>query len=85
MKRSQLLKPELKLEQCFSCENCISVCPMECLVMVVPEEGTLINKKNPIEEYPHFTNEKKCISCGWCADACGFDAIEMKVPVTSIV
>lgn len=79
VKRSQLPKPEVNLAECFSCENCISVCPSGCLVMSVPEEGVIKNKKNQREDYPFFAGEKKCISCGWCAEACGFDAIKMKI------
>jgi len=82
IKRSEWAKPVFDLGKCFSCENCISDCPAGCLEMVTPE-GKNPNNGNLYSEYPSLSNPKKCISCGWCCDACGFDAIEMTVASVS--
>ncbi|MCP4133152.1 MAG: 4Fe-4S dicluster domain-containing protein [bacterium] len=79
IKRSQWTKPVVHLKDCYSCENCVAVCPVSILEMRVPEQAER-NKKNMMSEYAVLTNAKKCISCGWCSEICGFDAITMEVP-----
>lgn len=49
-----------KKEQCCGCTACYARCPKHAIEMIRDEEGFL---------YPHI-DEKKCIRCYACVNAC---------------
>ncbi|RLF29033.1 MAG: ferredoxin [Thermoplasmata archaeon] len=57
-------KPKARVDQtkCLSCGGCISVCPMDAIIMYA-------NKS--------FVEEEKCTGCGLCAEICPVGAIRM--------
>jgi len=73
LKKSEWLKPVIREDKCYACENCIVACPVQALSMK-DEELPLT------ENYAVLSSPEKCISCGWCRENCQFDAITMEVP-----
>ncbi len=49
-----------KLEDCTGCEACVNICPVDCIDMVVSDEGF---------EHP-VIDHNRCTSCGLCQKAC---------------
>ena len=54
---------EVNQEKCEGCEDCIPVCPQNCIAM---EQGKA------------KVNKDDCIDCNACVDACTHASIEMK-------
>ncbi len=72
VKRSEWEKPVISLKACAFCASCVHECPAGCLAMDFSDERYEWG-------FPCLAEPKKCIACGWCADICGFDAINMMV------
>ena len=49
-----------KKEQCFGCESCYNVCPVNAIKMISDQKGFL---------YPEI-DHKKCIECNICLNSC---------------
>jgi formate hydrogenlyase subunit 6/NADH:ubiquinone oxidoreductase subunit I len=74
-RRSQWLKPSVKVRECISCMVCLQSCPVNCLDWGEPEVESH-------RTFPVLHDSRLCISCEFCAQACPVDAIEMLVPVS---
>ncbi len=72
-KRAEWLQPRIIPANCYACENCVAVCPVQALAMK-DEHSPLIRN------HAVLAKSDKCISCGWCRDNCQFSAIVMEVP-----
>ena len=51
-------------DNCVACQRCVMKCPQEAIT----------GKKKK----PHQLDQKKCIKCGICYDACKFNAIAIR-------
>lgn len=51
------------IEKCEACEDCLPVCPTECISMVDAKAKV---------------NEDECADCSACVDVCPSQAISMK-------
>ncbi len=69
-KRSMWEKPFFDKEKCNECAVCLDVCPTGCITLGIP------NRKDG-HAYPEIQNFKNCIGCGFCAQECPVEAIEM--------
>ena len=58
--------PLLDERLCIGCGDCVSVCPVDCLVMA--------------EVLPWLPRPLDCVSCGLCAAICPVDALTMTAP-----
>jgi ferredoxin len=57
---------------CLRHEGCVSVCPVDCIVV-----------GQPLMEWPYaYIDPERCIDCGLCVPACPYNAIwpEDEVP-----
>ena len=60
IKQRTLGKPQVNVDKCYSCKNCLHACPVEAIYM---------------EDNHVVIDEKKCVDCGRCveiAKRCGF-------------
>ena len=55
----------LAKQDCTGCTACVNVCPRQCILMRVDEEGFY---------YP-IIDKEKCIECGLCEKVCPVQAI----------
>jgi len=69
-------KPEIDAEKCMSCTICLDACPPGCLTLVYTRDT------EDTRGIPKLTNPRTCIACGFCAQDCPVDAIEMRTPVS---
>lgn len=53
----------LEREKCINCGACVSLCPVDALVM---------------KNFEVTVEEEKCILCGRCINACPFNALSIK-------
>lgn len=51
---------ESKNQDCCGCGACVSVCPRQCITMIMDREGFL---------YPRV-DEDQCINCNLCEKVC---------------
>lgn len=60
---------------CVQCESpaCVAVCPTRPRSMRKQRDGVVV------------VDEKRCIGCGYCAAACPYGAVKLKVPGGSAV
>ncbi|MDC7239318.1 MAG: 4Fe-4S binding protein [Spirochaetales bacterium] len=70
-KRDHWLRPRIIEENCYACENCVAVCPVNALAM--KDEYSSFHRNHAVLAEPD-----KCISCGWCLTNCQFSAIVME-------
>lgn len=70
----RLLKKESGELKCTACKICAGACPSHCITveMLKDEEGK--PKKTPAR---YDIDISRCIFCGYCVEACPFDAIDM--------
>ncbi|MCP4577240.1 MAG: 4Fe-4S dicluster domain-containing protein, partial [Deltaproteobacteria bacterium] len=61
-------KPVFNLELCSACNECVQVCPVSCI-------DVSLQKQKNTTVYPYLEDEKACISCGFCEEACMLDAV----------
>ena len=64
--------PIVDEEKCVGCEECVDVCPVECIVPGKPED-----------QWPwYYIDPDTCIDCGACIPECPYEAIftEEEVP-----
>lgn len=52
-------------ERCSGCENCVHVCPFNCLEMTADPSG------NGYYKVAHNARPKNCVACGMCEMVCG--------------
>jgi formate dehydrogenase major subunit len=77
-------------DQCILCNNCVDVCPYDCILML-REENVRVNKNGEqVAETDGSTfmviDEKNCVRCGLCIDACPVPCITMeKMDVSSVL
>jgi NADH-quinone oxidoreductase subunit I len=70
-----VVDPETGKTRCTACSICVRICPPQCIWMVRatdPETG----KRKP-EPAEFHIDVSICMSCGFCAEFCPFDAIKM--------
>jgi len=71
LKKALWPKPAINAPRCLACENCVEVCPVNAMAMA----GEQLSQE---ENYAVLAHPEACISCGWCASSCLFDAICME-------
>jgi NAD-dependent dihydropyrimidine dehydrogenase PreA subunit len=62
MPRQEL--PQFDEARCVVCEDCVAVCPADCLAMA----GGL----------PWIVRPRECTSCGLCLEICPTDAVSLE-------
>jgi Na+-translocating ferredoxin:NAD+ oxidoreductase RNF subunit RnfB len=64
--------PELKIDNCNGCGNCVNICPVEAM--------TLVSANNPHNTKKKIAKlaEDICLGCGLCVRACSKDCIVLK-------
>ena len=55
---------EVNQEKCEGCQDCIPVCPQNCISMTENDKAVV--------------NQDDCIDCNACVDVCTKSAIDMK-------
>jgi len=77
--RHRLWQFENGLEKCVGSSLSAAACPADC-IRVVAEENTPENRVSAGERYARIyeINMSRCIFCGYCEDACPFDAITLE-------
>ena len=58
-----LIRYSILADKCTGCTACAKVCPVQCIA------GE--------KKHVHEIDQKRCVKCGMCKDACRFDAIEV--------
>ena len=61
--------PEIQIERCVGCGQCIPTCPVEALSLI-EMSGRNRKRKKKIK-----LDEKKCLGCGVCVDVCPENAL----------
>ncbi len=64
--------PEIRLEDCNGCGQCVVACPVEAMSLVSSNDPDKKNKKNA------FLSENLCLGCGVCVRSCTKNAIFLK-------
>jgi ferredoxin len=64
--------PSLDSDKCKGCGKCVSVCPVEAMLLTSANDP----KRPKIKKSK--LDENRCLGCGVCARACLSDAIELK-------
>lgn len=70
-KESKKEIPSIKIKKCNSCDVCIDICPVSCLM------SSVVSKGQAGHRYPVLINEESCTGCGSCAVECPVDAVAM--------
>ncbi|MGR3220985.1 MAG: 4Fe-4S binding protein [Candidatus Anammoxibacter sp.] len=63
-------------ELCSGCENCVNICPFQCLS--IKEDGST----ETVKGVSFLEKKAKCVACGECERICRQDAIVLQDPVT---
>jgi NADH-quinone oxidoreductase subunit I len=70
-----VLDPVTGKPRCTTCGVCARVCPPQCIWIVrATDPDTGKPKREPVEFH---VDVSICMSCGFCAEFCSFDAIKM--------
>jgi formate hydrogenlyase subunit 6/NADH:ubiquinone oxidoreductase subunit I len=64
--------PEINHQQCNGCGKCVSVCPVEAMVLVSANNPHQPNRKKA------SLNEERCLGCGVCVRSCVSGSIILK-------
>ncbi len=68
---SYLGKHELDQPGCIGCNQCVKVCPVECLKIDLVRHGKVLEWKDFTVNYSH------CMFCGFCVETCPQDVLKM--------
>lgn len=66
--------PTVDEDLCSGCENCVNICPFNCLA--IKEDSAV----ETVKGVSYLEKKAKCVACGECANICAQDAITMKEP-----
>lgn len=59
---------------CSGCENCVNICPFNCLAIIEDEATETIKGVSSLEK------KAKCVACGECSRICAQEAITLEAP-----
>lgn len=63
-------RPWFNTDLCMSCTICIDTCPPGVISQTLQKVGSA-------HKYPFLEDEARCIGCGFCAQDCPVDAIQL--------
>jgi NADH-quinone oxidoreductase subunit I len=74
----RLLKKETGELKCTACKICANICPSHCITVEMARDAEGKPKKSPAQ---YDIDIGRCIFCGYCVEACPFDAIDMSTGI----
>lgn len=69
LKPREIPKAVVIEEDCSGCENCVAICPFDCIELVPP------SSENDFYRTAQVVNSKKCVGCRLCGQICIKEAI----------
>lgn len=69
--RAEWSKPTFDEDGCSACSICIDICSWDCIALTRPKA------KGDTRVHAYLSDEKHCVGCALCANACPLKVIEM--------
>lgn len=74
VKPKEKKEPVVDEDLCSGCENCVNICPFNCL-SIKPDKAV-----ETIKGVSYLEKKPKCVACGECERICAQEAIKLKDP-----